>query len=62
MFDFDEPGNYVAIRPSGTEPKIKLYAFGFQRVQHANVLENVRRKLALRVELCISDLLKFVEA
>jgi phosphomannomutase len=27
ILDLQEPGNYVAARPSGTEPKIKLYVF-----------------------------------
>ena len=27
ILDFDESGNYVACRPSGTEPKIKFYMF-----------------------------------
>ena len=29
IIDLDEEGNYVAARPSGTEPKIKFYMFTF---------------------------------
>ena len=32
IFDFDSDGNQIAIRPSGTEPKIKFYMFYFQAV------------------------------
>jgi phosphoglucomutase/phosphomannomutase len=29
MFDLAAEGNYVAVRPSGTEPKVKFYMFAF---------------------------------
>ncbi|TWU24920.1 Phosphoglucomutase [Novipirellula galeiformis] len=37
ILDLDEEGNYVAARPSGTEPKIKLYVF--TRVSPAESLD-----------------------
>lgn len=30
IFDFDSNGNQIAIRPSGTEPKVKFYMFFYQ--------------------------------
>jgi len=30
IFDFDHSGNQIAIRPSGTEPKVKFYMFHYQ--------------------------------
>ncbi len=30
IFDFDEEGNQIAIRPSGTEPKVKFYMFYYE--------------------------------
>ncbi len=29
IFDFEQAGNYVAVRPSGTEPKVKFYLFAY---------------------------------
>ena len=29
ILDLAESGNYVAVRPSGTEPKVKFYLFTF---------------------------------
>ena len=29
MFDFEQPGNTIAVRPSGTEPKVKIYLFAY---------------------------------
>lgn len=30
MFDLETEGNYLAVRPSGTEPKVKFYMFAFE--------------------------------
>jgi phosphomannomutase len=32
IFDLDDQGNQIAIRPSGTEPKVKFYMFYYQAV------------------------------
>jgi phosphoglucomutase/phosphomannomutase len=29
MLDLDMEGNYIAVRPSGTEPKVKFYMFAY---------------------------------
>ena len=29
IFDLEPAGNFVAIRPSGTEPKVKFYMFAY---------------------------------
>jgi phosphoglucomutase/phosphomannomutase len=29
MLDLEPVGNYVAVRPSGTEPKVKFYMFAY---------------------------------
>lgn len=35
IFDLDDQGNQIAIRPSGTEPKVKFYMFYYQGVAGA---------------------------
>lgn len=39
VLDFAEPGNRVAIRPSGTEPKVKFYLFAALPVRDNSALE-----------------------
>lgn len=42
IFDFDQDGNQIAIRPSGTEPKVKFYMFYYQDNVAADQLEQAR--------------------
>ncbi len=39
IFDLDDQGNQIAIRPSGTEPKVKFYMFYYQALDDGISLE-----------------------
>jgi len=62
MLDLAEPGNYVAVRPSGTEPKVKFYTFAYAPVI-ANVtdeeLATTRNAMTKRLETMEADLTAF---
>ncbi len=58
FFDLESPGNSVAVRPSGTEPKLKFYLFGFQSLGGAGMSERVRNEVADRLAAVQVDLLQ----
>ena len=39
ILDLAETGNYVAVRPSGTEPKVKFYMFAYTPAEQLADLE-----------------------
>jgi phosphoglucomutase/phosphomannomutase len=61
MLDLSETGNYVAIRPSGTEPKVKLYMFTFEPPEQIANLEDAERTLSDRLKKIEADLREFAE-
>ena len=59
FLDLASEGNYVACRPSGTEPKIKFYLFTYTPPEQLANLDDAKRSLKsgyLRME---ADLRKF---
>jgi phosphoglucomutase/phosphomannomutase len=56
MFDLAPPGNYIAIRPSGTEPKVKFYMFAFEPPEQLANLEDAKRALTARLDAVEADL------
>jgi phosphoglucomutase/phosphomannomutase len=50
IMDLDEPGNYVAVRPSGTEPKIKLYVFTRLSPDQSVDLDQATETLKVRLD------------
>ncbi|TVS15260.1 MAG: phospho-sugar mutase, partial [Planctomycetaceae bacterium] len=56
MLDLAEPGNYVAVRPSGTEPKVKFYTFAFVPAEHLADLEQTKVDVQQRLEQLETEL------
>jgi len=58
MFDLAATGNYVAVRPSGTEPKVKFYTFAFEPPASIQDLESTKAALQQRLVAMAADLRK----
>jgi phosphomannomutase len=56
ILDLAEEGNYVAVRPSGTEPKIKLYVFTRLTPEQSADLDQATRTLQQRIEALEKDM------
>ena len=50
ILDLAEAGNYIAVRPSGTEPKVKLYMFTRQEVADETALSKAKEDMAVRLD------------
>jgi phosphoglucomutase/phosphomannomutase len=59
IFDLDAPGNRVAIRPSGTEPKLKFYFFAWIPPGKSFDLERARADAGKQINEMSSEL--FIE-
>ncbi len=61
MLDFQADGNYVAVRPSGTEPKIKFYMFAYHPPEDGAELSAIEAMLEQRISSLEHDLQKYAE-
>jgi phosphoglucomutase/phosphomannomutase len=59
ILDLAAEGNYVACRPSGTEPKIKFYMFAYTPPEQLANLESAKQMLEVRLTRMEADLRKF---
>jgi phosphoglucomutase/phosphomannomutase len=50
IFDLAEDGNYVAVRPSGTEPKVKLYMFTYVAPEQLHDMEATKNDMNERLD------------
>jgi phosphomannomutase len=57
IFDLAPAGNRAAVRPSGTEPKLKFYLFAAERPAPASELPAIKLRLAERLNALEADLL-----
>lgn len=55
ILDLAEDGNYVAVRPSGTEPKVKFYMFTFVPAEQLADLETTAQQMDQRLDSLAAD-------
>ena len=56
ILDLEEAGNYVAVRPSGTEPKVKFYMFTYVEAEQLHNLEATKAEVTDRIKHFEADL------
>jgi phosphomannomutase len=56
ILDLAEEGNYVAVRPSGTEPKVKFYVFAYVAAEQLHNLDTTRQEVGERIKQFEFDL------
>jgi phosphoglucomutase/phosphomannomutase len=61
ILDLATKGNYVAVRPSGTEPKVKFYMFAFVPAEQLADLESTKQEVEQRMAAIRSDLSAYVK-
>jgi phosphoglucomutase/phosphomannomutase len=62
MLDLDAEGTYVAVRPSGTEPKVKYYMFTFEPAELLANLDDTKGQHAERLAALGRDLTAFSQS
>ena len=62
FFDLEEEGNYIAIRPSGTEPKVKIYLFAYQPAEMLADIDLARLEMTTRLEALEAALQAIVDS
>lgn len=61
IFETAIEGNYVAARPSGTEPKVKFYTFTYVAPDEIGDLAETKKKMTERIAGYASDMEAFAE-
>lgn len=64
LFDLAEPGCRFAVRPSGTEPKMKIYLFARTDTRGATdpaALDAVKKRTAARLDAMTADIEKYIQ-
>jgi phosphomannomutase len=56
ILDLASEGHFVAVRPSGTEPKVKFYMFAFIPAEQLHLLDMAQQETAERLDLIEADL------
>ena len=61
ILDLAESGNYVAVRPSGTEPKVKFYMFTYVPAEQLANLDQTKQEMKERLAKFEEDLKGYAE-
>ncbi len=61
ILDLAESGNYIAVRPSGTEPKVKFYMFTYVPAEQLANLEQTKQAMKERLAKLEGDLKAYAE-
>lgn len=61
ILDLAESGNYIAVRPSGTEPKVKFYMFTYVPAEQLANLEQTKQAMKERLAKLEGDLKVYAE-
>lgn len=62
MIDLAKEGTYVAVRPSGTEPKVKFYTFTYEPAEMLHNLADTKTELKARLDALAADLANFAKS
>jgi phosphoglucomutase/phosphomannomutase len=61
VLDLAAEGNYAAVRPSGTEPKVKFYLFAFEPPEQLANLDDAKAALEARLDRMGRDLSAYAD-
>jgi phosphoglucomutase/phosphomannomutase len=61
ILDLASEGHFVAVRPSGTEPKVKFYLFTFVPAEQLHLLDAARQEMDARLAAMETDLRALAE-
>jgi phosphomannomutase len=56
MLDLEREGNYLAVRPSGTEPKVKFYLFAYEPAEQIGDLAETKADVSRRLNALQAEL------
>ena len=62
IFETEKPGNYVAARPSGTEPKVKFYMFTYVPTEEMHDLAAAKDRMEKRTTAYAADMQAFADS
>lgn len=62
MIDLANEGTYIAVRPSGTEPKVKFYMFTYEPAEQLHDLASTKQELKARLDALAKDLAAFAQS